>query len=68
MTCLGPCGRGEHLTACASKLAGPGEREAAIRSPVEMLLGAAGKQLGVMAVFHDEVRDTERQVRPGTPA
>ncbi|MET8118813.1 type ISP restriction/modification enzyme [Micromonospora sp. NPDC005291] len=50
--------------ACASKLAGPGEREAAIRSPIEMLLGAAGKQLGVTAVFHDEVRDTERQVRP----
>ncbi|UQU65093.1 N-6 DNA methylase [Couchioplanes caeruleus] len=50
--------------ACASKLAGPGEREAAIRSPIETLLGAAGRQLGVTAVFHDEVRDTERQVRP----
>ncbi|GAB3337845.1 type ISP restriction/modification enzyme [Micromonospora halotolerans] len=50
--------------ACASKLAGPGEREAAIRRPIEVLLGAAGEQLGVTAVFHDEVRDTERQVRP----
>lgn len=49
---------------CAVKLAGPGEREAAIRSPVEALLGAAGKQLGVAAVFHDEVRDSQRQVRP----
>ncbi|WP_433283345.1 type ISP restriction/modification enzyme [Micromonospora sp. CA-244673] len=49
---------------CAAKLAGPGEREAAIRTPIEMLLGAAGRHLGVPAVFHDEVRDTERQVRP----
>lgn len=29
-----------------------------------MLLGAAGKQLGVEAVFHSEVRDTQRRVRP----
>ncbi|WP_230977343.1 type ISP restriction/modification enzyme [Georgenia yuyongxinii] len=50
--------------ACRAKLAGPGDREAAIRSPLEGLLGAAGEHLGVQAVFHDEVRDTERQVRP----
>lgn len=50
--------------ACKSKLAGPGDREAAIRAPLEGLLRAAGDRLGVEAVFHDEVRDTERQVRP----
>ena len=49
---------------CAEKLAGPGDKEAAIRSPLEALLGAAGAALNVKAVFHDEVRDTERQVRP----
>jgi Type ISP C-terminal specificity domain/Uncharacterized protein conserved in bacteria (DUF2188)/N-6 DNA Methylase len=49
---------------CAEKLAGPGDKEAAIRSPLEGLLGAAGTALNVKAVFHDEVRDTERQVRP----
>lgn len=50
--------------ACRAKLAGPGDREAAIRAPLEGLLGAAGAHLGVAAVFHDEVRDTQRQVRP----
>jgi hypothetical protein len=49
---------------CRQKLSGPGEREAAIRSPLESLLGAAGKHIGVRAVFHDEVRDTLRKVRP----
>ena len=49
---------------CKGKLAGPGDREAKIRSPLEVLLGAAGKSMGVPAVFHDEVHDTERQVRP----
>lgn len=49
---------------CEAKLGGPGDREAAIRSPLEALLGAAGQHLGVPAVFHDEVRDTDRQVRP----
>lgn len=46
------------------KLAGPGDREAAIRSPLEGLLLAGGQALGVAAVFHDEVRDAVRQVRP----
>jgi hypothetical protein len=50
--------------ACRDKLAGPGDREAAIRSPLESLLGVAGSHLNVPAVFHDEVRDTDRQVRP----
>lgn len=50
--------------ACAEKLAGPGDKEAAIRAPLEGLLGAAGAALNVKAVFHDEVRDPERQVRP----
>ena len=50
--------------ACEAKLAGPGDREAAIRAPLEALLKAAGAQLGVEAVFHDEVRDVDRQVRP----
>jgi hypothetical protein len=49
---------------CAEKLAGLGDREAAIGAPLEGLLGAAGAALNVKAVFHDEVRDTERQVRP----
>jgi hypothetical protein len=49
---------------CRAKLSGPGDREAAIRSPLEGLLGAGGRALGVPAVFHDEVRDTTRQVRP----
>jgi hypothetical protein len=50
--------------ACVHKLAGPGDREAAIRTPLETLLGAVGAQLKLTAVFHDEVRDTDRRVRP----
>lgn len=50
--------------AAKEKLAGPGDREAAIRGPIEGLLGAAGRAVGVPAVFHDEVQDTERRVRP----
>src|SRR6476661_3522967 len=49
---------------CRLKLDGPGEAEASIRTPLEQLLRAAGPELGVHAVFHDEVRDTERRVRP----
>lgn len=49
---------------CAEKLAGPGDPEAAIRAPLEALVEGAGKLIGVPAVLHDEVRDSERQVRP----
>jgi hypothetical protein len=38
---------------CRLKLAGPGDREAAIRSPLEALLRSAGNRIGVDAVFHD---------------
>ncbi|MBW4703707.1 type ISP restriction/modification enzyme [Micromonospora sp. RL09-050-HVF-A] len=50
--------------ACADKLSGPGDAEAAIRAPIEVLLAAVGKRLGLKVVPHDEVRDTERGVRP----
>ena len=50
--------------ACAAKLAGPGDREAAIRSPLEGLVARAGELCGRHAVLHDEVRDQERRVRP----
>lgn len=49
---------------CRAKLSGPGDREAAIRSPLEWLLAEAGHQLGLVVVPHDEVRDTDRGVRP----
>ena len=49
---------------CRQKLAGPGDREAAIRAPLETLLRTVGESLGLPAVFHDEVRDSERRVRP----
>lgn len=47
-----------------AKLAGPGDREAAIRAPLEQFLTAVGKHNGLHVVPHDEVRDTERGVRP----
>lgn len=47
-----------------TQLAGPGDREAAIRKPVEGLLAAAGAELHMTAVFYDEVRLADRQVRP----
>jgi hypothetical protein len=49
---------------CRRKLAGPGEREAAIRTPLENLLRTVGERIGMPAVFHDEVSDTERRIRP----
>ncbi len=49
---------------CKAKLAGPGEPEAAIRSPIEELLAAAGQHLSLKVVPYDEVRDTDRGVRP----
>ena len=49
---------------CKAKLAGPGEPEAAIRAPIEELLNAAGQQLSLAVVPHDEVHDNDRGVRP----
>ena len=54
----------EFGSACKEKLGGPGDREAAIRTPLEGLLERFGEHLHVKAVFHDEVRDPERRVRP----
>jgi hypothetical protein len=48
----------------AAKLAGPGDREAAIRAPLEALVKAVGAISGKAAVLHDEVRDEVRHVRP----
>lgn len=50
--------------ACKSKLAGPGDREAAIRSPIERLVTDVADGLGLLAVPYDEVRHTDRAVRP----
>lgn len=49
---------------CKAKLAGPGEPEAAIRAPIEQLLAAAGNELSLKVVPHDEVHDNDRGVRP----
>lgn len=49
---------------CRLKLDGPGDREAAIRTPLEHVLHTVGDRLRLPAVFHDEVRDLERRVRP----
>ena len=49
---------------CKKKLAGPGEAEAAIRAPIEELLAAAGQNLSLTVVPHDEVSDKDRGVRP----
>lgn len=48
---------------CKAKL-GPGEPEAAIRTPLETLITTAATNIGVTAVPHDEVRDAGRAVRP----
>lgn len=50
--------------AAKAKLAGPGDREAAIRSPIERLVTDVAAELGLTAVPYDEVRDTDRAVRP----
>ncbi len=49
---------------CKKKLAGPGEAEAAIRAPIADLLAAAGQNLSLTVVPHDEVSDKDRGVRP----
>lgn len=50
--------------ACAEKLAGPGDREAAIRTPLANLVSQLGQLCGRPALLHDEVRDEDRRVRP----
>jgi hypothetical protein len=50
--------------AAKDKLAGPGDREAAIRSPIERLITETATELGLTAVPYDEVRDSDRAVRP----
>jgi len=50
--------------AAAAKLAGTGQREAAIRAPLDLLISTIGKALGRPAVLHDEVSDFDRRVRP----
>lgn len=50
--------------ATREKLAGPGDREAAIRSPIERLVTDVAGELGLTAVPYDEVRDSDRAVRP----
>ena len=54
----------EFGSSCRSKLSGPGDREEAIRTPLELLIKAVGAHLGAPAEFYDEVRDPARQVRP----
>jgi hypothetical protein len=49
---------------CAAKLSGPGEREAAIRTPLALLIERLGVECGRPTVLHDEVRDEERRVQP----
>lgn len=50
--------------ATKTKLVGPGDREAAIRAPIERLVTDVAVELGLTAVPYDEVRGTDRAVRP----
>lgn len=50
--------------AAAEKLAGPGDREAALRMPIDGLLQNVGQALHRKVVCHDETRDLERGTRP----
>ncbi|MEJ7634722.1 N-6 DNA methylase [Aeromicrobium sp.] len=45
-------------------LAGPGEREATIRPPLDHMVTKIGEHFGLTVVMHSEVPDTERHVRP----
>lgn len=49
---------------CKTLLAGPGDREATIRPPLDQLITRSGDQLGHTVVLHSEVRDDSRHVRP----
>jgi hypothetical protein len=48
---------------CKTEVAGPGDREDAIRTPVEALIRSAGQHLNLRAAPYDEVRDRSREVR-----
>jgi hypothetical protein len=48
---------------CKTEVAGPGDREDAIRAPVEALIRSAGQHLNLRAAPYDEVRDRSREVR-----
>jgi hypothetical protein len=48
---------------CKTSVAGQGDREDAIRAPVETLLRCAGQHLNLRAVPYDEARDLSRAVR-----
>lgn len=49
---------------CKTKLAGPGEREALIRSPLEAFVKTVGDYFNLSVSPQDEVRDADRAVRP----
>lgn len=51
-------------TTCKAKLAGPGDPEAAIRSPLEAFIGDVAAHLRLNVTAYDEVTDSERRVRP----
>jgi Type ISP C-terminal specificity domain/N-6 DNA Methylase len=46
------------------RLAGPGEREALLVTPMSQLIEKAGALIGVTAIAHDEVSELEGLVRP----
>lgn len=50
--------------ACKVKLSGPGEREALIRSPLELFIKTVGDHFGLTVAPQDEVHDEDRAVRP----
>ncbi len=50
--------------AVKEKLSGPGEREALVRAPLEDFIRAVGAGVDLTVAPQDEVRDTERSVRP----
>ena len=49
---------------CRTRLSGPGDREAAIRTPLEHLLERIGHELGKVVTPFSEVQDPTRGVRP----
>ena len=49
---------------CHVRLSGPGDREAAIRTPLEHLLERVGRELDMVVTPFSEVQDPTRGVRP----